>query len=300
MKVLMLGREKHRNIFITVGRIMQLEKVKSEKLYFDNCTEMQLVKSLRNADLFLFFPDCLSGNKSEDGLCMLETVAAGYVLAKKGRVLIFSQEKKMLSEILGAEPVVGSIGETIGYFRRERKVFESNKVFHNARRLISESSLSFSSRGLVEAVEYGMYREVQAFLKVGFSTETENDEGVPLLSLAVRNGDLEICRLLMSYGASLNLIARDRCTSPIMDAVTAMKTEVAELLIDAGADLNFKNRNGQTSLVVAIGARMEKLADLLVDKGADITVKDSLGMTAADYAKLFSLKELQQKIEAKL
>ena len=296
----MLGGKKQGGIFSTLGKLLELEKVGSEALFFEDCTETNIVKALKNSDLFLMYPQQLQGRNGVDGTGLFEAVSAGYILAKKGHVVILSTEPENLNPIFDGEPVVRSIGEAIGYFRRERKVFESNKILLQARRKISDAGLSFSSRGLVEAVETSMYDETQAFFRAGFSTETETADGVPLMSLAVRKGDLEMCRMLMSYGASLNLIARDRRSSPVLDAVSAGKQEAAELLINSGADLNFRNRNGQTALVVAIGARMEGIADLLIDRGADITIRDSLGMTAVEYARLFSLTGLIEKLEAKL
>ncbi len=301
MKVLLLGSEKHSNIFNTFEKILELENINSEILYFENCTEKNFINTLKSSEMFLFYPEefCKSASNDKQG-SMYEFVSAGYALANKGRVLIFAPEPELLNGIFYGEPSVRSIGEALGHFRRERKNFEKNKFLVEARELISKADLSFSNKGFTEAVQNGMYKEAQAFLVAGFTPETENDKGVPLLSLAVRNNDMDMCRLLLSYKAAPNIIARDRVSSPAMDAVVAENQEIAELLIDVGADLNFKNRNGQTLLVVAIGARMEKISKLLIEKGADVTIKDSLGMTAAQYAKLFSLTELQELIESKM
>ncbi|HAK45911.1 MAG TPA: hypothetical protein DCO79_08345 [Spirochaeta sp.] len=300
----MLGRKKHSSILETIGRILELEKVQFEIIYFDDSTEKKLTGALKDAELFFMIPESLTGKEisreEECGLCLLEAIAVGYMIAHKGRILFFGTDPSMFNDIFYGEPVAGSIGEALSYFRREKKIFESNKKLLEARGIISEAQLSFSGRGFIEAVENGMQNETQAFLDAGFSTETETPEGVPLLNIAVRNGNLELCRLLMSYDASLNIIARDRCSSPVMDAVTAVKPEIAEILIDGGADLNFKNRNGQSALIVAIGARMDDIANLLIEKGADITLKDSLGMTAGQYAKMFSLTEIYEKLESKL
>jgi ankyrin repeat protein len=296
----MLGKAENSRVFSTLEKILELERVKSEKLYLDECTEKQLMAALRASDLFLITPDHLNKgcrNSAENGSdCFFEIISTGYAMANKGRLLIFSTRPSELNDLFYGEPVVSTIGEAISFFRCEMKTYESNKIFMEARELISEAHLSFSSTGLVQAVEYGMYRETEAFLKAGFPTETENKNGVPLLSLAVRNGDMEICRLLMSYEASVNVIARDRRSSPLIDALGVEKKDIVRLLIDAGADLNFKNRNGQTALIVAIGSRASDIADLLIESGADMSVKDSLGMNAASYAKLFSMIELYEKL----
>jgi len=296
----MLGREEHTDIFATLERVFELEKVKSDSLCFENCSEKELMRKLKNSDLYMLFPVRLKKEplspERNCAVCMYESVAAGFIIANKGRMLLFSREADDLSGIFDGEPRVGSIGETLSYLRREKKVYESNRILLEARRKISEAHLSFSSAGMIQAVDYGMHAETQAFLRAGFSTETENSDGVSVLSIAVRNGDMEICRLLMSYNASLNIIARDRTTSPLMDAVTANNREIATLLIKAGADLNYRNRNGQSALIVAIGSRMSGIAGLLIENGADLTIKDSLGMSASKYAKLFSMADLYDKL----
>jgi hypothetical protein len=300
LNALLLGSSTIENILVTLSKLLELEKVESEIILFDNSTEEKLVPKLKSSDLFLMYPSLLYGDEQScknEKSNLLECIAAGYLLGHKGHFLVFAPDSNLLNSVFDGEPSVKTIGEAIGFFRRERKVFESNKLMLEARRIISEAGLGFSNKGLIEAVSKGMYTETQAFLDAGFSTETEDEKGVPLLSLAIRKGFLEICRLLMSYDARLNLIARDRRSSPVLDAVTAEENEITELLIEAGADLDFKNKNGQTALVVAIGAQKEKLAELLIDSGADVTIKDSLGMGAKDYAKLFSLDGIRDKIE---
>jgi len=62
-------------------------------------------------------------------------------------------------------------------------------------------------------------------------------------------------------------------------------TELAELLIAHGADVNARNFSGTTPLVFAAMFEQEKIATLLLEKGADKTLRDVQGKTAYDYAK---------------
>ena len=41
---------------------------------------------------------------------------------------------------------------------------------------------------------------------------------------------------------------------------------------------------------------MTEISMLLIDSGADLAIKDSLGMAAAEYAKLFGLTGLYEKL----
>ena len=298
MKVLLLGVRENYDSLYAVQKLLELERMGPEILLFEGCTEKSLVQGLKSSDMYVFCPDSLPESPEGAGeIFSLKLITAGFLIARTGRCLVYSKNGSG-GEILAGEPSASSIGEILAFFRREKKAREGRRALVLARKIISEAELSFSNTGFVQAVEYGMYKETQAFLKAGFSADTENSEGVSLISLAVRNSDIDIIRLLMSYNASLNTIARDRRSNPLIDAVSSDDIEVADMLIKSGVDLNFRNRNGQTALIVAIGARMKETAELLIESGADVTVKDSLGMTALQYAKLFGMSDLYSRLEA--
>ncbi|MDQ3290086.1 MAG: ankyrin repeat domain-containing protein, partial [Bacteroidota bacterium] len=60
--------------------------------------------------------------------------------------------------------------------------------------------------------------------------------------------------------------------------------EIAQLLIDNGADLNIQNGSGGTALMFATMFGRNKLVKLLTEAGADLTIRDSRGLTALDMA----------------
>ncbi len=305
MKILLIGRKDRKEGFEALARILTLENVKTEILCFEEINRETLLPTLFGADIYLISPET---EISEDDLplnnpcsiCRLEAIVMGFAIAQKGRMMLLVRAGDSPELPFSGLPVVKSLGEAISYFRRAKKEFESTEVFREAREIISAASLSFSGKGMIEAVKNEMMHEVEAFLRVGFATDTEDSDGVPVISWAVRKGSLEICRLLLSYNASVNVIARDRTTTPLIDAVSSGNHELAVILMDAGADLDFRNRNGQTALIITIGNRMLDLARDLIDKGADISISDSLGMNAAGYAKLFSMTELEEYLSSKI
>jgi ankyrin repeat protein len=63
-------------------------------------------------------------------------------------------------------------------------------------------------------------------------------------------------------------------------------------LIKAGTNLDVKDKNGQTALIVAAGASMEKMVELLLKAGANPDIPDSLGVSARKYATLFKNKDI--------
>jgi len=75
---------------------------------------------------------------------------------------------------------------------------------------------------------------------------------------------------------------------------------MVEELLDRGADLNLRSKNGQTALMLAIGEGKSEIAQLLIHRGADLSPVDALGMTAKKYAELFKQGETLALIEDRL
>jgi ankyrin repeat protein len=67
----------------------------------------------------------------------------------------------------------------------------------------------------------------------------------------------------------------------------AQNLDIMDDLIKAGTDLNVKDKNGQTALIVAAGASREKMVEVLLKAGSDPDIPDSLGVSARKYANLF-------------
>lgn len=62
-------------------------------------------------------------------------------------------------------------------------------------------------------------------------------------------------------------------------------TDFAKILIDNGADINYKNRYDETALLVAAREKHIEMCELLVENGADINVTDKEGNTPFTYVK---------------
>jgi len=59
-------------------------------------------------------------------------------------------------------------------------------------------------------------------------------------------------------------------------------TKIAQLLIDAGADVNVKDNDGMTPLIQGAGAHSKSFVKLLLDHGADVNARNSNGNSALD------------------
>lgn len=116
----------------------------------------------------------------------------------------------------------------------------------------------------------------------GQSEESQTNISVPKVDLhsAVVIDDLEAIRQHIKAGSDLNVLEPSRASTPLITAAALGKTEAAKLLIDAGADLNYRNNDGSTALHTAAFFCNVEIVEALLKKGADKTLKNKTGKTA--------------------
>lgn len=111
--------------------------------------------------------------------------------------------------------------------------------------------------------------------------QKNKEERSKQLHASARLGDLtHVLELLHDHKMELdiNWTNYDGDTA-LLSAVGFSKSEVAYLLIQAGADLNISNRHGSSPLLEAAAARNEILFKHLLESGAYINVKTKSGTT---------------------
>ncbi len=97
---------------------------------------------------------------------------------------------------------------------------------------------------------------------------------------AVTTGNEEALRQHIAAGTDINTKDPFGGSSPLITAAVFGKIEMASILIDAGADLNFRNNDGSTALISAAFFGRPEIVQLLLDAGADKSIKNKYGATA--------------------
>ncbi|KAF5899556.1 fibronectin type 3 and ankyrin repeat domains protein 1, partial [Clarias magur] len=156
---------------------------------------------------------------------------------------------------------------------------------------------------LMVAAQKGFSRIVHILIQHGADISMRNASGKDCLMLACFAGHLDIVKHLRVFGATWQSQDMNGCTAlhwavdgahvPVIDfliedgcevdahdtvsewtplmRVSAISgnADVASLLIQAGADVNTRDKDGKTPLMVAVLNNHEELVKLLLDSGAD-------------------------------
>jgi ankyrin repeat protein len=99
------------------------------------------------------------------------------------------------------------------------------------------------------------------------------------LQSAVFSGNLEAVKQHIEAGTDLNTKDAMSGSTALTTAITFGKTQIANALIDAGADLSVKNNDGATALHVAAFFCRVEITQKLLDAGADKTARNNFGAT---------------------
>ena len=98
----------------------------------------------------------------------------------------------------------------------------------------------------------------------------------PLHLVAALPGYEKILQQLVGHGASLDPLNAAGVT-PLYLAITEGHIENCKVLLEAGADSNTQSAKGQTALQNAVFWSQIEIARLLIEAGADVLVKDKNG-----------------------
>uniref|UniRef100_A0A1L8EDK2 Putative 26s proteasome regulatory complex subunit psmd10 n=2 Tax=Haematobia irritans TaxID=7368 RepID=A0A1L8EDK2_HAEIR len=120
-------------------------------------------------------------------------------------------------------------------------------------------------RGIWNAVIYNEVDRVRSFIVKGKTMDLDNCD-YTALHYAARNGNEEICKLLINDGkADVNAVTKGGAT-PLHRAAMMGHLNIVKLLLDAHANVDKKDEDGQTALHrSAIGGHLE-VSKILLEK----------------------------------
>ena len=128
---------------------------------------------------------------------------------------------------------------------------------------------------------------------------TFSPDGFTVLGLASYFGHLSLVKFLLEEGADPNITSNNQLNvAPIHSACAISDIEIAELLIENGANVNAKQTQGVTPLHSAANNGKTLLVMLLIKKGAVVNAKMDNGQTPLSMALKNDFQETAELIRS--
>ena len=105
------------------------------------------------------------------------------------------------------------------------------------------------------------------------TVNTDVEQPTVELLVSVQDNDLNIVNQHIAYGSDLNVQDGTFSNTPLNFAGIYGLTEIANALVDAGADLNLVNADNFTPLCNAAAWGHTEVVTILLDAGADVSSK---------------------------
>jgi len=135
---------------------------------------------------------------------------------------------------------------------------------------------------LVRAVKLNRWETATWLISNGADLKTKNSPN-PILLCAVTQGKSEIAELLLSKGADVNEKGLNGNTA-LLQAASMGNLSTVQLLASKGGEVNMKNSDGMTPLLAAASKGNAALVEWLALKGGDVKAKTNYNSTAILFA----------------
>lgn len=173
-------------------------------------------------------------------------------------------------------------GQTILDKAFQYSSIETIQSLINAGAEFGPSLKSTKTTPLMYAIEYGKDALIPSLIQAN-EINQENYYGNTPLILAIRKGDLNLVKTLVSKGANVNQ-KNYLGNSPIGYAVVNKQVNILHFLIQKGANVNIPNQYGSTPLIEAAYFNLPQMAIILIHAGADRNYREQFGLNAYDVA----------------
>lgn len=254
------------------------------------------IKQFEKLSLILIFKEDNVNITSEE-LSTLSSIT-GFAVAKDILVLTNIKELYNLS-FLQKDSIVylKTKNEFVNYIKQKYESISLNDTKRSSKKKLLEKGIPFTPDCFGTYIAKDKTDICNLFISGGIDINSRDENGTPMINIAVRNDNEELVKKFIKLGADINAVSEDRGYTPVMDAVWRGNLELTKLFIKEGAELNTINKEGQTNLVLAVGANKTKIIEALAKAGADPDIIDQMGMSAYGYASLFKKEEILSILE---
>jgi len=169
---------------------------------------------------------------------------------------------------------------------RELETLRKAEDKQDAINQLKSSGIDFNKQQFFQALNSGDKAKVDLFVRASFNVNVSDEDGVPALLIALKKGYTVVTQILLNAGADVNVKGKDGLT-PLLIACgkpTHGYKTIAETLIKKGALINTRDMLGYTPLLLSLSGGIVEIAEILIERGADLTATTRNGESALSLA----------------
>ena len=149
----------------------------------------------------------------------------------------------------------------------------------------------------IEAVRSGDMDEVNAAIVRGQSVDLRDKNGAPAIFVALQFSQTDMFKFLVEQGARVEV--KDRQGDTLLSLLAGTKLyEVTSIVLKAGADPDRPGANREPPLIIASRNGDAEMVQLLLDYNADYEATDLTGRTALNIARERRFSHVVNALEA--
>ena len=135
---------------------------------------------------------------------------------------------------------------------------------------------------------------------IGEEYDLDEPDEIPLLFYVIQKGiSLEALKMLVEAGMDLHFVNREGLGA-LDIAIKYRRPDIVRFCKDQGISLSTTRRkSGMTPLMLAAAFNDTEMVKYLLEEGAELNGVDRYGMTALDYARKMRQKQVQELLESR-
>ncbi|MBN8828201.1 MAG: ankyrin repeat domain-containing protein [Sphingobacteriia bacterium] len=135
---------------------------------------------------------------------------------------------------------------------------------------------------LIISLKDKQHKIAELLIRAGADTQIEDNEGNSILDLARKNDSPYLVNLIINQS---NILARNKFNIELLEATKKGDLEKVKDLLSKGAEINVQDpSSGDTPLLISLKNKHKNIAEFLINEGADPNIGDKYGYPPLAYA----------------
>ena len=185
---------------------------------------------------------------------------------------------------------------------RELETFKAAERKEHAMHDLVSRGIAILPKNFFHYLEEGDQEVIDLFVRANFNVNMPSEDGVPPLLIALKRGLTIIAQILLNAGADPN--GKDRLgLTPLLIACgkpTDGYRNTVLLLLAKGAHIDVRDPLGNTPLLLSLSGATTDIAFTLIEQGADVSATRRDGASALSLAQKLEDGRLARLIELKM